>query len=198
MERTKKGATSHKNGNGGKHWTDEEVKKYLEMKDKGYTCKKISDFLPGRTERACQQFGKNGHTNGHKNGNGGKHWTDEQIALASKLLTEGKNYKEISKALLKKFGINKNPGAVRAKMWRMQIWTDEEKKNLARLEIMGLTIFEIAEILHKNTESVVKKIESLKENKEWDKLVKEVIEEDKVFENEIQDVKPNTNEKLKL
>ena len=78
MEGVKKSGSSH-NGNGGKHWTKEEIEKLIRMRDKeGKTYKECSKELPGRTERACQQFGRNGHTNGHKNGNGKKkRWTEE-------------------------------------------------------------------------------------------------------------------------
>ena len=186
-----------KSGNGGKHWTDKEVKKYLEMRKKGYTNQQISKELPGRTERACQQFGKNGHTNGHKNGNGNKtKWGKEEIALSIRLHTEGKNYKEISEALLKNFGTVRNPGAVRIKINRMG--TEEEEKQLARLYFMELSVDKIAEILQKNPKSVKKKLDSLEKENKLSKLIEQIIKEDAVFENEIKGVKLNTNEKLKL
>ena len=52
MEGRKKGATPHKNGNSGKHWSETEIKLLKEMKNKGHKCKEISDKLPERSERA--------------------------------------------------------------------------------------------------------------------------------------------------
>ena len=159
-KKSRKKSGSLQNGNGGKPWSPEEIGILIKMREQGRKFKDIAKKL-GRSVVACQQFNNNGHTNGHKNGNGKK-----------------------------------------------TRWTKKEKKNLARMENMGLTIVEIAEMLDKKPDSVINKIKSLMESNEWEKLVKEVIEEDKVDsdddmlqlleEDDVSTPTKDTNEKLKL
>ena len=189
MEGGKKSSSSH-GENGGKPWTHKEIKKLMKMREEGETYKDIGDKL-GRSERACQQFGKNGHTNGHKNGNGKRvRWTPAEVEYLQLLIKQGKTEEEISKAL------KKSEKAIRNKIKRMRKkWTMEEKKLLVRMH-ENLPTIEIAKILHKNNDSVINEMNSLMESKEWEKLVKEVLEEDKLSEDEDSD--DDTNEKLKL
>ena len=205
-----------KSGNG-HPWTDEEIEKLRRMRKEGKTYKECSKELPGRSESACQQFDKNGHTNGHKNGNGEKtRWTPEEEERLNLLHKEGYSSKDIFFMNI----FNKSEKAIRNKISRMQNgkktrWTKEEKKFLVRMH-ENLPILEIAEILNKNNDSVINEIKSLMESNEWEKLVKEVIEEDKVnkdedsddesddddllklLEEDVNSLKKDTNEKLKL
>ena len=203
---------SLQNGNGEKPWTEEEVKKLMEMRRNNKKYSLIAKVLK-RTQNSCKQkhIRLNGNGNGHKNGHNGNgkrtKWTPEQVRYLKHSMTNGKTAEEISKFLK-----NKSTNAVIRKYRRLQDtgkkWTDKEKLNLARMETMGLSIPEIATILNKKPHSVSNEIKSLMESNEWEKLVKEVIEEDKVNEDSDDDLlqlledvstpKKDTNVKLKL
>ncbi len=88
-----------KSGKKSDPWREEEIKKLLDMRKEGKTFEEVSKELPGRTERACQQFWKNGHTKGHKNGNGKKNWTEEDVELLIQYKIDGFSAEVIANTL---------------------------------------------------------------------------------------------------